>query len=383
MRPFLYITASARMAPYWFTSWIWATGLLMGLAGAVRADDVQKVEVDKIVEPFLKDKPYDILAVAIISPKGDSFFGYGKATIDGGEQTPDARTVYEIGSITKSFTGTLLADLVLARKVQLDDPAQKYLPDTLKLPRRDDRDITLLHLATHTSSLPAQPTDLAFAFLTGPKVDVDNPYKHYTPERLSKMLKKLALKRPIGSKADYSNLGVGILGHALAGAAKADSFEHALSERILGPLHMDDTRVTLTDSMKKRLAPGHNKEGKVVSGWDFTCLEACGGLRSTAADMARYAKAALGAGGPLKSAFALAQQPWRERDKDSFTGLCWVRDEPAEGPKVVWHNGGTGGYRSYLGLMPQRGCAVVVLSNANHSVDAVGLAILKSLDSEK
>ncbi len=352
---------------------------LLVLTGAAHAAD-DWAAIDAVVKPFLEDKPYLGLVVGTTGTKGHRVYGYGKVTLDGKEQVPAGDTLFEIGSITKTFTGTLLADQVLAGTVRLDDPAQKYLPD-LTLPRRDDRDISLLHLATHTSSLPVQPPLIGLFALT--TKDPNNPYAEFDRARLKTTLASLQLSRPIGSRFEYSNLGVGILGHALTGAAKAESYEDLLVRRVVGPLGMADTRIHLSAAQTKRLAPGRTDKGKPTSPWTFACLEACGGLRSTADDLLTFTDANLGRRKtPLAGAFRMAQEPWRELTrKGEFVGLCWMREERPQGKGVLmWHNGGTGGYRSFLGFVPRSGVGVVVLSNSPHSVDAVGNAILDHLD---
>jgi CubicO group peptidase (beta-lactamase class C family) len=356
-------------------------GLLLLAPATLRAGDRQAI--DDIVKPFLKDKPYLALVVGITRPAGHEYLAYGQVTLDGKKQRPGRDTLFEIGSITKAFTGTLLADQVLAKTVRLDDPVQKYLPAQLVVPRRDDRDITLLHLATHTSSLPVQPPFLVvFAMTTK---DPANPYAEYDQASLKRTLAKINLERPIGSRFEYSNLGVGLLGHALAGAARADGYEDLLARRILKPLDLADTRIKLSAEQSKRLAPGQSSRGKPASPWTFACLESCGGLRSTAHDLLIFADAALGRRKTaLADAFKMAHQPWRELPgKGSFVGLCWIRDKLSGGPTMLWHNGGTGGYRSYLAFLPRSGVGVVVLSNSTHSVDALGKAILQHLDKEE
>ncbi len=344
-----------------------------------------RAAVDELVKPFLKDKPYLALVVGITWPAGHHVLGYGEVTLEGKKQAPDAATIFEIGSITKIFTGTLLADQVLGGVVRLDDPVQKYLPGDLVVPRRDDRDITLLHLATHTSSLPVQPPYLGLQALLSK--DPANPYAHYDQSRLRKTLEDLKLTRPLGSKFDYSNLGVGLLGHALAHAAKAKSYEDLLVQRLAKPLALEDTRLRLSDEQNKRLAPGHNKEGKPTSPWTFACLEACGGLRSTAHDLLLFVDAAMGRRKtPLAEAFRMAQQPWRETFRgplrDQSVGFCWFRETfpwKKGGLLWFWHNGGTGGYRSFLGFVPDKEIGVVLLSNSPHSLDSLGVAILKKI----
>ncbi len=342
-----------------------------------------RTTVDEIVKPFLKDKLYLGLVVGLTRPSGHELFGYGEVTLDGKKRVPDGSTIFEIGSISKTFAGTLLADQVLRRAMRLDDAVQKYLPGDLTVPRRDDRDITLLHLATHTSSLPVEPPYIGlFAIFKG---ELDNPYGTYDQSRLKRTLAGLTLDRPIGSRFEYSNLGVGLLGHALSHAAKTKNYEELLVQRICKPLELADTRLRLSEEQQKRFAPGHSKGGEPASPWTFACLEACGGIRSTAHDLLLFADAAMGRRKtPLAEAFRMAQQPWRETcfgptGKQSV-GLCWFREPlPQIKGEWIWHNGGTGGYRSFLAIVPAKNLGVVLLGNSPHSLDKLAVNIVKAL----
>src|SRR5262245_59321932 len=133
----------------------------------------------------------------------------------------------------------MLAELVLEKKIRPDDPVQRWLPQDWKLPRRDDRDITFLDLATHTSGLPVQPANLVMHAIFSKSVD--DPYSTFDSAAIVKYLTDAKLDRAIGSKHDYSNLGVGLLGHALAKAGGADSFEQLLRRQITEPLEMKST----------------------------------------------------------------------------------------------------------------------------------------------
>lgn len=349
----------------------------VGLACADEASDRDKAVADAAATAFLKDRPYMGLVVGITRGGKHQVYGYGEVTLDGKKQLPDGKTLFEIGSITKTFTATVLAQQVLAGEMRLDDPAQKYLPEGITLPRRDNRDISLLHLATHTSSLPVQPsTIVAFANTTK---DPKNPYAEYDVTQLKKTLAELSLERPIGSEFVYSNLGTGLLGMALVENAKASSVEALLQERILGPLGMHDTHIVLSPEKQMRLAIGNDKEGKPTSPWTFACLEACGGLRSTVDDMLLYADADVNnSKHSLEEAFAMTHLPWREMlRKGDFVGLSWMRRDLPESKRfMLWHNGGTGGYRSVLLTIPEAGIGVVVLSNGFELVDPVGAAVL-------
>ena len=285
----------------------------------------------------------------------------------------DGNTVFEIGSITKVFTGTLLADMVARGLVSLDDPVSKFLPSAVKVPSRNGRAITLLDLAEQHSGLPRLPNNLHPG-------DPGNPYADYSVEQMYAFLSGYELPRDPGATFEYSNLGVGLLGHVL-GLRAGMSWEALAVDRILGPLGMTRTRVVFTDDMQRRLAKGHGLDGSSpAKNWDLPTLAGAGALRSTANDMLRFAAAALGAPGTppaLATAVAEAERPRRDVAANGTMkiGLNWFtsRTGPVE---IVWHNGGTGGYRSYLGLDKAHQRAVVVLTNSGAGVDDIGRHVL-------
>jgi CubicO group peptidase (beta-lactamase class C family) len=349
--------------------------LLALLATAARADDLKAV-VERHAAPLVKDRPCAALVVGVLAKDKEDVFAFG--SWDG--KVPDRDSVFEIGSVTKAFTGILLADRVKGGVVRLDDPVQKHLPDGYTVPRRDDRDITLLHLATHTSGLPRMPNGFLAVVLAEPKV----PYSRFDESALKKGLPDTSILSPIGARHLYSNLGVGLLGHALAHASKSGSYEAILTERVLKPAGLGDTTITLTEAQRKRMIPGHNEEGKLQANWEFACLGACGALRSTAADLLKFVKINATPSGPLKEVLLAAQQNWRDvRPGQEEMGLCWVRFPAKNGPPTIWHNGQTGGYHSFLGFVPERGGVVVVCNVATMKVDDLGFAVLKHLAEAK
>jgi D-alanyl-D-alanine-carboxypeptidase/D-alanyl-D-alanine-endopeptidase len=198
----------------------------------------------------------------------------------------DGDTVFEIGSVTKVFTSLLLADMVQRGEVALTDPVAKYLPPGIKMPERGGRQITLQDLATHTSGLPRLPPNLA------PK-DPANPYADYSVEQLYQFLSSYQLTRDIGSQYEYSNLGGGLLGHALARRAGMD-YGALVRSRICEPLEMKSTGITLSAGMKARMAVGHDRSLDAVENWDLPALAGAGGLRSTANDLLTFLAANLG-----------------------------------------------------------------------------------------
>src|SRR5258706_527568 len=193
--------------------------------------------------------------------------------------------VFEIGSVTKTFTASILAAMVADGSVRLDDPVAKYLPATVRVPARNGRQITLVDLATQSSGLPRLPSNLA-------PPDSTNPYADYTVEQLYTFLSSYELPRDVGETYEYSNLGVGLLGHALARKAGM-SYEELVRQRVLAPLGMRETAITLSPALRVRLAPGHDAEGHGVANWDLPTLARAGALRSTAVGLLTFLAANL------------------------------------------------------------------------------------------
>lgn len=289
----------------------------------------------------------------------------------GGEGSPavDERTVFEIGSVSKVFTTTLLAEMVARGEVALDEPVRAFLPDSVRVPSRGGREITLLDLATATSGLPRLPGNMAPA-------DSANPYADYEARDLYAFLSGYTLPRDPGAAYEYSNLGMGLLGHLLALRA-GKSYEALVTERILAPLGMRDTRLSPTPAMRERLATGHRKDLAPVGGWDFGVLAGTGGWRSTASDMLRFMAAQLAPPpGPLGRAIAMAREPRRPTGTPGLrVGLGWHVLERG-GRSFVWHNGETAGFHAFLGLDPASGANVVVLSNSAADIDDIGVHLL-------
>jgi len=308
------------------------------------------------------------IVVGVVDSAGARYFAYGNTARTGG-QPVNERTVYEIGSMTKVFTAVTLADMAVRGEVGLDDPVQRYLPDSVRVPARDGRQITLRLLAAQRSGLPRMPNNFAPA-------NPANPYGDYDAPRLYAFLNGYTLTRDPGASYEYSNLGVGLLGLALARRA-GSTYEDLVLRRVIGPLHMADTRITLTPELRARLAHGHSG-GREVSNWDLGALAGAGALRSTAADVATFLAAAMGlVRTPLDSAFRLTLIIQGDAGPTMRIGLAW-HIIGSDTSAVYWHNGGTGGYHTFMGFDPRRKVGVVVLSNAAESIDDIGFHLLSA-----
>jgi serine-type D-Ala-D-Ala carboxypeptidase/endopeptidase len=320
--------------------------------------------IDPLVAPYIESGNAMGISVGVVR-KGERFAkGYGKLS-ESDPRSPNAETLFEIGSISKTFTGILLADAVEKGELKLNQPIQELLPDALELKLFDDKPISLQHLSTHVSGLPRMPTNFR------PK-QPDNPYADYTSDSLFAFLKKFKPTRPPEKKMEYSNIGVGLLGWLLAKRANTD-YESLLKKTILEPLKMEDTAIVLTPELLSRLAPPHNPDGELTSVWDIHHLPGMGGIRSTVNDMLKYLDANLNPPDNLfGKAIDLAWQTHQEpiQKKDFAMGLGW---HLASDGHTHWHTGGTGGFRTALFIDRRSQTGVVVLSNKSHP-EIIGLA---------
>ena len=315
-------------------------------------------EIDRLAERLIDDEWTVGLSVAVLDPAGTTFRQYGRSGLapDATPLTPDTR--FEIGSITKVFTGLLLADAVSRGRVRPSTPVGELVGWSI------GAEVTLERLTTHTAGLPRMPSVFAPA-------DPSDPYADYGADQLEKaVVDPPAPFAPPGDYA-YSNLGAGLLGHALGRAAGSD-YATALKARVLDPLGMAATDL----DARPDDARGHRDTDTATSWWRFDALAGAGAVRSSARDMAALARAALS---PPDSAIGAALRHSLERHADregGGMGYGWNIGSSGE-PEVRWHNGQTGGFHAFIAVDPATQTGVVVLANtAVGVVDALGLAML-------
>lgn len=305
------------------------------------------------------------IVVGVIDAQGRRVIARGAPGAGG--RPLDGKTEFEIGSVTKVFTSLLLADMVRRGEVALDDPAAMYLPPGATLPERDGTPITLIDLATHTSGLPRLPGNLK------PRNPAD-PYAGYTDAKLYAGLRSARLNSPPGVAYAYSNLGAGLLGQLLARRAGL-LYADLVTARITGPLGLTDTAITLSPEQKARRAVGHDEGLSPVGYWTMDSLAGAGGLSSTADDLLAFLAAALGYGQtPLHGAMADQLVPRRPAGEGMEVALGW-HILPIPGGEIVWHNGGTGGFRSFVGFDRARRVGVVVLVDTASPVGGDDIAL--------
>jgi len=284
----------------------------------------------------------------------------------------DEHTAFEIGSVTKTMTAALLAEFIARGEIALDDPIAKLLPAGTKVPTFDGHDITIRHIVTHTSGLPAVPANYRPA-------DINNPYASATERDLLDALAATRLTREPGSKWEYSNFAMIVLSYALAKRSGTD-YETLLRERLLVPLGMNETYVA-KHPPQVHSAQGHLPNGTPAIPWDFhPDMAGVGGVRATLPDMLRYLEGELGTrDSPITPALAQTQQHIVNVDGHSMAMNWNLVDR--NGHTLVVHEGGTGGYSSFAGFDRAAKRAVVLLCDtALTSTGGVGRLGLHLLD---
>lgn len=363
--------------------------------------------IDNIVDSSRNHRKNTGLVVGVIQRDHCSVFGYGRKN-DASVEPPRGDSLFEIGSITKVFTTTLLSISVADGFLNLDDPVRDRAPALSNLPP----EMTLIRLATHTSGLPKMPSNLLRSMLQNWR----NPYAAYTTTDLLKALSQYKPKRTLKSneQISYSNLGVALLGHILAQRIGV-SYEQAVVGRICDQLDMPDTRITLTPGQKERLSPPHSANGKPGHNWDLPAFAGAGALRSTADDMLKFLAANLGSSQAALTDALLASHitqigtfPQQGRLRRLASGLIekvqdtsfyqqgialgWIVGRlRAGGHQVHWHHGATGGYRAFTGFVKATHAGVIVLANRGlggldllfntTSTDVIGFRVLEHLSS--
>jgi len=345
--------------------------------------DSWQERVDELVKPLIEKETIVGSVVGLVTADGKrEFYCYGKTKADGPEPTPE--TLFEIGSVSKTFTTLLLALMLESGEVKLDDPVRLFLPKEWTLPKRGDREITLFELATHSSGLPGNPPNLVRALLKDKTIQLD-PFTNFDHKQLAECLAEIKLKDVEKPPVAYSNLGMGLLGEALM-LKTGKSYDQLIRSQIADPLSMKDTVVIPSQDQDKRTATGHGEKGKELPCWTFASLAGAGAIRSTATDMLTYLEAQSGrTETPLAAAMAATQEKRKSAFVIMSVGLGWfIRDYGEH--QVWWHNGGTNGFTTFVAFCRKPAVAVVVLCNTGPDglkdgevIDKLGEKLIRQL----
>jgi D-alanyl-D-alanine-carboxypeptidase/D-alanyl-D-alanine-endopeptidase len=344
--------------------------LSVGPVATVVAAPIPDAEISTYLEEYIDRDDQGVgIVVGVVDARGPRIFSYGK-TKDKGTNDVNADTLFEIGSITKIFTTLMLQNMVDRGELKLEDPIGKFLPASVKTPSRNGKQITLLDLATHTSGLPRLPD--AVSSVWNMLLHSDDPYAHFGEKELYEFVSTYQPERDIGAKFEYSNVGMELLGHCLALKA-GTNYESLMLQRICGPLNMTNTFIKVPPALQSHFATGHDNEGKPVKNWSSP-LPGDGGIRSTANDLLKFLSAEMGlTKSSLSGSMAKTQIPRRPTDEAHLKiGLGWLIVTNG----VIWHNGGTAGFCSWIGFDPKTHYGIIVLCNCAGDPDVPGETIV-------
>jgi len=321
-------------------------------------------KIDSIVKPYMQNPNHNSLSIGVLKNDSVYYYNYGEVKSNS-KILATKNSIYEIGSITKTFCGNLLAQAVIENKINLDDDIRKYLKGNFKNLQFNNQPILIKHLANHSSGLPRQPEDLFHQ----KNFNLKNPYSNYTNEQMLNYLSTITLNKTPGSENEYSNLGVGLLGYILEQVYQK-TFSELINEKITIPLKMKNTGV---QKIKPDSILIGYENGNEVLNWQFTCLEAAGSIYSTTEDMLKYVKS------------NLQKNSYKELEHGiTFNvghkiALTWHFLKRKNDPELIWHNGATGGFSSFIGLIKEKNIGFIVLTNSSAETDVLPISIYNFL----
>lgn len=332
--------------------------------------DGYPVDIASTIYENVKDFPLNTeIAIAIIKAGKPKYYGV-KIVNDTLKSYRNSTKIFEIGSLSKVFTATILSTLVVEGKIELKDNINPNFPFLFN----SNAAITFETLANHTSGLPRLPTNLDVS-------NTENPYKNYGAKEFDYYLAhQLQLNSAKDKLYEYSNTGAGLLGYAL-GLSQQSTYSELLSELIFKKYKMNSS-FTNSKSLGNNLVHGLNATGEKVSNWDFDVLEGAGGILSTTSDLVQFANAQFQL---TNEATQLTQKPTAIVNENMKVGLGWHLLKSKKGYDLIWHNGGTGGYSSSMALDVKNKNGVIILSNVsaltpkNKKIDALCFSLTEIL----
>jgi CubicO group peptidase (beta-lactamase class C family) len=319
--------------------------------------------VNEVAGAFMKDTTHVGLSIGIIKDGITSTFHFGTRE-KGKDLRPTDSTIYEIGSLSKTFTATLLAQAIVEGKLNLGDDIRKYLPNNYPNLEYQEHPIKFIHLANHTSGLPLLLPDIPQLFQL-PQDSIPGLitalYQNYTQDNFWRDLNKLEIKTQPGRIADYSNVGAQLVGFILEKIYNKP-YASLVKKYITEPLKMNNTDVSYTESVINLLfAKGYNRKGiKMPYNHTLSILQPAGGICSSVIDLLNYIKMQLN---EKNIAVNLCHQATLGDTNTSATGLFWQINKLSNGKSIIWHSGATFGFSSYCAICPNLNLGIIILSN--------------------
>lgn len=331
----------------------------------------QHIPSDSLFHKELKGFP-DVGEVAIgIYNKGD-VITQGFTFQDGNLIAKEnAKAIFDIGSITKTFTGALMMKAITEGTIQLEDPIDKHLPFDMRSNSYEGQTVNLYHLATHTAALDEGPSSFTLPYLRAKIFKPQNTNQYFKTKQYYKYLQKAELESAPGQQWKYSNAGLSLLGHIVA-QAQQSSWEQILQVQIFDHLGMENSSCEINTTQQKWLVPGYSSKGKRAAPWqNMDFIDPAGAIKSNVEDMLKYLAANIRPEDHGMAYLNELHQPIQDEFPlpGSFSshkmGLTWIHYTSTKGNNILWHNGATGGYKSFMAFDKEREIGVVILSNVH------------------
>ncbi|QNH61096.1 serine hydrolase domain-containing protein [Hymenobacter sediminicola] len=324
--------------------------------------------VHRVVLPYMQQPEAAGLSIGVYQQGRQRFYNYGEVEKGTGRR-PTATTYYDMGSVSKTFVGTLLAQAVIDKKVQLTDDIRQYLPGQYPNLEYQGRPVRLVDLSNHTSGLPG--TAHVYTAATKQRLDQLNlaektaHYNRYSADSLLADMHRFQLVTEPGTTYRYNGVATLVL-QLLLERIYQQPYEQLVTGYVRKQFGLHDTKRVLSTKEQTRYAIGYTRPYLPQAHLNYTGYWGGPNLSSTAADLLRYAQANLQERLP---AVRLAHQRTWGSTPESGMGLCWMLDTDAQGNKRVYHNGKSTGYNTRLVLYPDTQVAMVLLVNENSSQD--------------
>lgn len=328
-------------------------------------------KVEDILNSYKNTFPKVSLAVSIIDNKKEKDYLIGQ--FNHNNKPIDENTIFEIGSISKVFTTSILADLHLKNKLDLKTNLSKLLPNNIKAPKYKGKEINLEQLATHTSGLERLPVNF-----TKTVKDPLNPYSNYQINDLWSGINNYDIKNE--QKYSYSNWGMGLLGDLLAYKYSNNEYSRLLDQKISNVLNLKSTKIYLSKNDIRNLVSGYSEGENEIPNWDFSSIQGAGAIKSNLKDMKVFLKANMGIiETPLNNSLKFSHKKIFDAGNNLEIALGWhivkLNDK-----KIIFHNGMTGGYSSFLGFTNDYNKGVLILSNNTYDITNIAFMIFKILE---
>ena len=352
-----------------FVEEVWSINAINNLS--IKENLISKKQIKLIFEKSKFFPNHTQISIAFIKNGDISYYGI-KRHNDTISTFDNHKSIFEIGSITKVFTSTLLANFIINKKIKLNDNINDYL----NIPFNNNSKISFKSLANHTSGLPRLPTNLDLAIL-----NPENPYKDYDKADLEYYLREsIELKENLTGKYLYSNLGAGIIGYTLSEIENI-SYERLFNTLIFSKYNMLNSTFNHNE-LNELLVKGLDTQGNEVPNWELSVLASAGGILSNVIDLAKYGIAQFDT---LNKELELIRQKTFELNKNMDIGLGWHIIKSKLNNKWYWHNGGTGGYSSSMSIDVKNKNGIIILSNVSafnpskENIDKLCFELMKTL----